>query len=91
MRSLETGRPMIRSTNTGITASIDHKGRILESLEPMKSDFLLTKVQGTKGQTIYNITTDYIILVLSSIVLLYTFITSNKNLYSRIIKKLDHK
>ena len=31
MRSLEVGRPAIRATNTGISAFIDHEGRLLET------------------------------------------------------------
>lgn len=32
MRSLETGRYQLRATNTGVTALIDHKGRIITEL-----------------------------------------------------------
>lgn len=31
MRSLELGRPAIRATNTGVSAFIDHRGRVLEA------------------------------------------------------------
>jgi apolipoprotein N-acyltransferase len=31
MRSLEVGRPGIRATNTGVSAFIDHRGRLLEA------------------------------------------------------------
>ena len=29
MRTLETGRPMLRATNTGVTAIIDEHGRVI--------------------------------------------------------------
>ena len=32
MRALETGRPMLRATNTGITSAIAHDGRVLAEL-----------------------------------------------------------
>ncbi|MFM1788316.1 MAG: apolipoprotein N-acyltransferase, partial [Pseudomonadota bacterium] len=51
MRSLETGRPTIRSTNTGMTAYIDHKGRVLAASPAMHQDILLAKVQGAQGTT----------------------------------------
>ncbi|MGE0358293.1 MAG: apolipoprotein N-acyltransferase [Burkholderiales bacterium] len=34
MRALETGRWMVRATNTGVTAAIDEKGRVVARLAP---------------------------------------------------------
>jgi apolipoprotein N-acyltransferase len=51
MRSLETGRPSIRATNTGMTAHIDHKGRVLAASPAMQQDILLVRVQGMIGST----------------------------------------
>ena len=34
MRALETGRWMVRATNTGVTAAIDEKGRVVAKLAP---------------------------------------------------------
>ena len=53
MRTLETGRPMLRATNTGVTASIDHRGRVLAQLPHYRRDVLDTSVQGTTGLTAY--------------------------------------
>jgi len=53
MRSLETGRPMLRSTNTGTTAVINHKGEISAQLPPYTRATLSTSVQGYKGATPY--------------------------------------
>ena len=51
MRSIETGRPMLRSTNTGMTASIDPHGRVLSRLEPLTAGSLDVTVQGMQGLT----------------------------------------
>jgi apolipoprotein N-acyltransferase len=49
MRSQETGRVMMRSTNTGVTAFIDHKGRIIAQSEQFKTQS--KEVQGRSGTT----------------------------------------
>lgn len=51
MRSLEFGRPLIRSTNTGITAVIDHKGKIQSVAPQFKEAVLKSDVALVKGQT----------------------------------------
>jgi len=53
MRSLETGRPMLRSTNTGVTAVIDQKGRVTDRLPYYTQGVLSAVVQGYKGATPY--------------------------------------
>ena len=53
MRALETGRPMLRATNTGTTAVIDHKGRIISQLPTYQRGVLTTNVQGYQGVTPY--------------------------------------
>jgi len=51
MRSLETGRPMLRSTNTGVTAVIDARGQVAAQLPPHRRDTLAATVQGHAGLT----------------------------------------
>ncbi len=53
MRSLETGRPMLRSTNTGMTAVIDERGQVTAALQPFTRGTLEARVQGTQGLTPY--------------------------------------
>ena len=53
MRSIETGRPMLRATNTGMTASIDPHGRVLAALAPFTAGSLDVSVQGMTGPTPY--------------------------------------
>ena len=53
MRALETGRPMLRSTNTGMTAVIQPDGRVSEVLPAFQSGALRAQLQGYQGMTPY--------------------------------------
>ena len=53
MRALELGRPMLRATNTGATAVIDERGRVVAQLPPFTRGTLEASVQGTQGLTPY--------------------------------------
>jgi apolipoprotein N-acyltransferase len=53
LRSLELQRPMLRATNTGATAVIDHEGRVTAQLAPYTQGVLQARVQGREGVTPY--------------------------------------
>jgi len=53
MRALEFERPVIRSTNTGATAVVDHRGRVTARLPPASVGTLEATVQGRSGETPY--------------------------------------
>ncbi len=53
MRTLETGRPMLRATNTGTTAIIDAHGRVQGRLPTMTTGALTGSVQPYSGLTPY--------------------------------------
>lgn len=53
MRALETGRPMLRATNTGVTAIIDPAGRIVASAPEFATTKVSGKVRGYQGSTPY--------------------------------------
>ena len=53
LRALETGRTMLRATNTGMTAIIDHRGRIAGVLPPFTQGTLNGSAQGRSGATPY--------------------------------------
>jgi len=53
MRALEFQRPMLRATNTGATAVIDHQGRVTASLPPFQRTLLQGRVIGRDGLTPY--------------------------------------
>ncbi|RYF24114.1 MAG: apolipoprotein N-acyltransferase [Comamonadaceae bacterium] len=49
MRTLEFERPMVRATNTGATAVIDHRGVVTHRLAPHTRGVLLADVVGRSG------------------------------------------
>ncbi|MBY0572533.1 MAG: apolipoprotein N-acyltransferase [Undibacterium sp.] len=53
MRTLETGRPMLRSTNTGATAIISAQGKVQAQLPRLMQGSLDGHVQGMQGLTPY--------------------------------------
>lgn len=55
MRSLEFGRPTLRSTNNGLTAVIDHKGKVIADIEQFSKAVLQTEVLIVNGQTPFNV------------------------------------
>lgn len=53
MRSIETGRYMVRATNTGVTAIVDHRGRIVAQLPQFTEGVLQGLVEPRVGTTPY--------------------------------------
>ena len=51
MRAIETARPMLRATNTGMTAAIDPHGRVTGQLAPFTTGSLDVTVRGMQGAT----------------------------------------
>jgi len=70
MRALETGRPMLRATNTGITAAIDHRGRVISELPWFVAAVLEVEIAGRVGDTPYLRFGDWPALVLAALLLL---------------------
>jgi apolipoprotein N-acyltransferase len=63
-RALETGRYMLRATNTGVTAIIDPRGEILASAPEFTTATVSRRVQGYAGWTPYLRWGNYAVLVL---------------------------
>ncbi len=70
MRTLELARPMLRSTNTGMTASIDSRGLVRALLEHHTVGVLEDEVQGTSGETPFAVWTHWPALSLSAIIII---------------------
>ncbi|GAA4013386.1 apolipoprotein N-acyltransferase [Actimicrobium antarcticum] len=84
MRSLETGRPMLRATNTGATAVIDQKGRVLHSLQPLTAGVLDASVQGYRGTTPYILLGNRLILAIAAAMLLLAGVLGRKKVAGRV-------
>jgi apolipoprotein N-acyltransferase len=53
LRALETGRFMVRATNTGKTAVVDPKGKVVSQLPNFVADALVAEIHGYTGMTPY--------------------------------------
>ncbi len=53
LRAIEFERPMVRATNTGATAIIDHTGRVTHQLARHTRGVLVGEVEGRSGTTPY--------------------------------------
>lgn len=76
MRALETGRMMLRATNTGITAAIAPDGRVMGQLPPFSRGALVVEAQGFAGTTPYLRWGDALALVLTIGAVLPAFSTA---------------
>ena len=54
MRALENGRSLLRVTNNGITAAVDHAGKITDVLPRNQQGVLQTELVLVRGDTPYH-------------------------------------
>jgi apolipoprotein N-acyltransferase len=78
MRSIETGRPMLRSTNSGATAHIDGRGKVVAALPNYTHGTLATTVQGMGGMTPFIRFGNYTMLLLAALALLGAWFSGRK-------------
>jgi apolipoprotein N-acyltransferase len=72
-RALETGRTMLRATNTGVTAIIDPRGRVVRSAPGFAAAIVSHTVQGYQGATPYVRWGNYGVLGLALLMLAAAF------------------
>ena len=70
VRALETGRPMLRSTNTGMTALVMPDGRVEAVLPQFVREVLMVEVQGHVGSTPFARWADWPAFVWAALMLL---------------------
>jgi len=70
MRALETGRAMLRATNTGVSAIIDPKGRIAATAPEFTTTVVSGEVRGYEGATPYVRWGNYGFIALSVLLIL---------------------
>ena len=74
LRSLETGLPALRATNTGITSVVGPDGKILAELPQFTQGILKTSIQAYSGTTPYVFWGNVPILSLACLLLILGFI-----------------
>ena len=55
LRAIETGRWVVRSANTGVSSVINAKGEVLESLDALKTGYVLEEVRLSDRVTVYSV------------------------------------
>ena len=81
MRALEVGKPMLRATNNGLTAVIDHRGVIIADVPQFSQSVLQTKVNTTIGSTpfvLYGRYFDTLMILIFGLFVFIKFITKSK-------------
>jgi apolipoprotein N-acyltransferase len=71
MRAAEAGRYMLRATNTGISAVIDPRGRVVNRAPEFEAFLIEDSVQGYTGRTPYAYWRDYPVLAAALLALLF--------------------
>ena len=78
MRALESGRPLLRATNTGITSAIGHDGREVARLPWFTRGILEVTIAGRQGITPYVRWGDAIPIVAAAALLLFALIAARR-------------
>ena len=79
VRALENGRPMLRATNTGMTAVIDPQGERQAVLAAFTRNALVASVQGMSGTTPYQRWLDWPIIAVSFAILGWGLFTRRRH------------
>ncbi|WP_286265778.1 apolipoprotein N-acyltransferase [Thalassotalea atypica] len=79
MRALEFGRPLLRSTNTGITAIVDHQGQYIARIPQFEEAVLKADVPLVSGRTPFSYLERYPTFILSFILFISIMLSQRKN------------
>ena len=75
-RAIETGRVMMRATNTGVTAFINEKGKVINQMPQFLTGELTQDIQGFKGSTPFIKYGHFPIIILSFLIFIFTLFRS---------------
>lgn len=79
MRALETGRWMLRATNTGVTAFIDQRGQVISRAPEFSTTSLHGLAQGMVGATPYVLFGNLLVLALAVLMLIAAQLLKNRS------------
>ncbi len=83
MRAVEFGRPLLRSTNNGVTAVVNHKGVIITKIEQFKELVLRSEVNLVSGETFYSKWPRLILWLLITLPLIIAILIKRKYLLKK--------
>lgn len=86
MRALENGRWFMRATNTGVTAIIDHQGRIVNRAPQFERTVLRGSIQARVGNTPFMSMGNYPILIIIALLLLLSYLGKRSATRARLGK-----
>ncbi len=75
VRAAENGVPLLRAANTGISAIIDERGRILGTIPLQERGILVADIPTGRGGTFYTRCGDWIVFVAVAVVSMYSLIS----------------
>ncbi|REL35065.1 apolipoprotein N-acyltransferase [Thalassotalea euphylliae] len=78
MRALEFGRPLVRSTNTGVTAAVDHQGQFIARIPQFEEQVLKADVALVTGYTPFSRYQRYPTYILATLLFLLIIGVSRK-------------
>lgn len=78
VRALETGRPMLRSTNTGMTAVVQPDGTVSAALPAFERGALHAEVRGYQGLTPYARWGDWLGVGLAAVVVMAAWLSGRR-------------
>ncbi len=73
MRALESGRVMLRVTNTGVSSVIDRNGDVLQMAPQFKRHVITAEVQAYKGATPYVLWANYLLIISGLAILIFLY------------------
>ena len=79
MRAIENAKPLMRGTNNGITALVDHKGKIYRQLGKFNAGVLTGKIQPRSGNTPFALVSSWPIVIFSFFLIFILIIKNARN------------
>ena len=78
-RALETGRYLLRATNTGVSGIINHRGKVVQTIPAYEQGVVSGDMMVFSGSTPYVKYGNYLVVILSVFLLLIMFAASRKD------------